>query len=68
MSEPILSPQCAECAHFRGPGGDITPEGVMLAWVECDAFPNGIPAAIARGEHDHREPYRGDRGIRQPRE
>ena len=31
---------------------------------KCEAYPNGIPQAIWMGEHDHREPYPGDNGIR----
>ncbi len=30
----------------------------------CAAFPQGIPAAIARDEFDHSAPYPGDNGIR----
>lgn len=69
MTEPILSPQCARCAHLRGPIGRIGPRGELLAAMTCDAFPKGIPVPIATGEHDHTAPYPGDRGIRfEPRE
>ena len=47
----VQSTQCIECAHYRG-------------LLECDAFPEGIPTEIVTGEHDHREPYNGDNGIR----
>jgi hypothetical protein len=29
----------------------------------CDAFPDGIPDAIQKGESMHREPYLGDHGL-----
>ncbi len=54
-----IIPQCFGCRHFhRGDPGD----GPMT----CDAFPDGegIPMAILLGDHDHREPYNGDHGLR----
>ena len=30
----------------------------------CTAFPDGIPASILRGDHDHRKTFPGDKGIR----
>lgn len=45
------SDQCITCKHYRLLG-------------ECDAFPKGIPQPIITGEHDHRQPYPGDHGIR----
>lgn len=29
----------------------------------CDAFPDGIPEAIASGENDHSKPVQGDGGL-----
>lgn len=44
------SNQCITCRHYRLAGA-------------CDAFPDGIPVVILKGERDHREPYPGDHGI-----
>jgi len=44
-------PLCLRCSHYR-------------TSLMCDAFPGGIPDAILRWEHDHRESYKGDNGIR----
>jgi len=43
--------QCVWCRHRWANG------------QRCAAFPNGIPEAIIRNRHDHREPYDGDSGI-----
>lgn len=48
-------PMCMGCRHYH----DRNDEGLT-----CDAFPNGIPAPIYMSEHDHRRPFKGDRGIR----
>lgn len=51
QDDDVEVPQCARCRYkFR----DST----------CKAFPNGIPAKILSGKHDHRKPYPGDNGIR----
>lgn len=41
---------CWRCKHRYG-------------W-SCKAYPEGIPEPIFNEEHDHREPYKGDNGIR----
>mgnify|MGYP005851485489 CR=1 FL=1 len=43
--------QCFACRHFH-------------KGIRCAALPNGIPTAILEMEHDHRQPYPGDNGIR----
>jgi hypothetical protein len=51
-----IIPQCFRCIHL-----DESTPGKM----RCPAFPGAeIPMAIRTNSHDHREPYRGDHGIR----
>lgn len=47
----MIRAQCSLCKHRR-------------RRAACSAFPDGIPRAILTNEHDHREPYEGDNGIR----
>lgn len=57
-----LATICASCAHLRfddNASNYRKPVGFV-----CDAFPEGVPAAIQTGGFDHRKPNRGDHGIR----
>ncbi len=49
------APMCLECVHYNQQSIDR---------LGCKAYPRAIPAAIIKGEHDHRQPYKGDNGIR----
>jgi len=45
------STQCHDCLHYSGE-------------FKCEAFLKGIPRVIYTGEHDHKEEFEGDNGIR----
>lgn len=46
-----LSEQCATCRHWT-------------ANLQCEAFPDLIPADIRAGRFDHTDPHEGDGGVR----
>ena len=55
-----LMPICYKCRHLTR-----NPATREAAWpLRCDAFTEGIPAAIIGNEVDHRQPLDGDHGIR----
>ena len=51
------SPGCGVCAHLTHIGKQDRSD-----W-KCEAFPGGIPHAIANFKQDHDRPVPGDRGI-----
>lgn len=50
----VVSPACLQCLHFHR---------TNLSGDTCDAFTDGIPAAIWQGKNDHTQPFPGDGGI-----
>ena len=63
----IVESQCSvrKCKHYRGlrdfgDGGGVEDAGLRFI---CDAFPDGIPYAIAYGDNPHTKPFPGDNGI-----
>lgn len=51
FNEVVFSPVCSYCVHAMGRR-------------VCEAYPDGIPAAIWEGRNDHTKPFPGDHGIR----
>jgi hypothetical protein len=58
-SEILYSPVCTFCKHLRKP--TLRSNGTSLN--TCDAFPDGIPEEIWKGDNDHHKPYSGDHGT-----
>lgn len=46
---------CDSCTHRRTQD--------TSGFTTCTAFPEGVPAEIMRGEHNHQTPFAGDHGI-----
>jgi hypothetical protein len=64
FAEVIYSPVCTLCKHFHIQK-KIKYEGLKpIRKHECDAFSEGIPEEIWRGDNDHTRPYPRDNGIR----
>lgn len=55
LFRPAYSTVCTFCLHFR-------PDD-QSGRYRCDAFGADIPDPIWYGEHDHKTPYEGDKGI-----
>lgn len=49
-------PICEACKHLERDGEELG--------YRCEAFPDGIPEAIAVDGFDHRKPFEGDGGVR----
>jgi hypothetical protein len=47
--EVIVEPLCVSCL-----------QSYDHKFGYCDTYPDGIPDALLRGEHNHRKPYGGD--------
>ena len=47
----VADSQCFTCKHYLGN-------------YHCAAFQDGVPDEILFNEHNHREPFEGDQGIR----
>lgn len=60
-----MSHQCLGCRHKKGVKDiyAVFVENPKYAAATCDAFPDGIPSEIFRGEFIHNKPYPGDNGI-----
>lgn len=50
-AEEFSFPLCNSCAHAFESG------------TACEAYPDGIPMEILRGEEDHHFPLPGDKGL-----
>lgn len=53
----MQSNQCITCKHYEGANS-------RTSKITCAAFPGGIPYEIISGQHDHKEAFKGDNGIR----
>ncbi|TQD23543.1 hypothetical protein [Methanolobus vulcani] len=54
LDDIFFSPVCTKCMHLH-----FTADMKHT----CDAFPDGIPEEIWKGDNDHTKPYSGDNGL-----
>ncbi|ALK06176.1 hypothetical protein SAMN02910340_02083 [Methanosarcina thermophila] len=57
LDKVTYSSICLPCKHFQREAYSETGKKT------CDAFPDGIPDEIWRGNNDHKKPYPGDHWI-----
>ncbi len=58
---PLKPPICYKCKHFKI--REYYNEAAGEEGWYCKAFPKKIPEEIATGNHDHKEPFPGDKGV-----
>ena len=46
-----IGAQCPKCKRYLGD-------------LQCEAYPKKIPSALVRGDVSHRQPHKGDGGLR----
>ena len=68
MGQTIPPTICLDCNHYLGTYIlNDEPDIVGDHLNYCKAYPkdteDGIPHEILMGDHDHKEPYKGDHGI-----
>lgn len=54
MTSYIVPEQCGKCARL---------DGSVPGRFACQAFPKGIPDEIYAGTFDHRNAFKGDKGL-----
>ena len=64
LYEDKILPVCGNCKHLYPEDRKKMSMYRTVRHFRCNAFPKGVPYEILMWKHDHREPYKGDNGIR----